>query len=99
MGKMIEMHLAGKTRQVYLTNPPRALRCRGVQLDNLALVPASLLPFKAKWQAIANSLPEGDVLIILPASGTPSRKTLEKATSLLQSKGHRVTALPAEGFI
>jgi hypothetical protein len=39
-----------------------------VHLDNLALVPASLLPFKAQYQHLANTLPKGDILIILPAT-------------------------------
>jgi hypothetical protein len=46
--------------------PPRALARRGVQIDNAALVPASLLPLKTEWQAIANELPRGDILIVLP---------------------------------
>lgn len=46
------------------TRPPLGLR--RAKLDNLALVPASLLPFKAKWQRLANDLPEGNILIILP---------------------------------
>ena len=42
--------------------PPRVLR--KAQLDNLALVPASLLPFKEQYQQIANELPHGVSLII-----------------------------------
>ena len=36
--------------------PPRALRRPGVHLDNLALVPASLLPFKTEWQTVEDWL-------------------------------------------
>ena len=55
------------TRQLLtFTNPPRALRRPDVRLDNLALVPVSLLPFKTEWQTVANRLPESGVLIILP---------------------------------
>ena len=39
--------------------PPAPLRRPGVTLDNIALVPASLLPFKPTYQAIANELPRG----------------------------------------
>jgi len=49
-----------------LSKPPRSLRRSAVPLDNVALVPASLLPFKSVWQAIANHLPHGDMLIVLP---------------------------------
>jgi hypothetical protein len=44
--------------------PPPALR--KAHLDNLAIVPASLLPGKAEWQALANALPAGSTLIVLP---------------------------------
>lgn len=77
-------------------SPPRALR--RAKLDNLALVPANLLPFKAKWQAMANSLPEGSVLILLPRPNTATTKTLESVASLLKGHGHRVTTLSAEHF-
>ena len=30
-----------------------------VHLENIALVPTSLLPLKAGWQTLANSLPQG----------------------------------------
>ena len=32
-----------------INRPSRALRRRGLKLDNIALVPASLLPFKRQW--------------------------------------------------
>jgi hypothetical protein len=37
-----------------------------VRPDNIALVTASLLPFRTEWQAIANGLPGGGILIVLP---------------------------------
>lgn len=77
-----------------LSPPPTVLR--RAKLDNLALIPASLLPFKAQYQDLANTLPEGDVLIILPTSDTPSKKTLEKVSDLMKARGQRVTTIPAE---
>ena len=45
------------TRQLLtFTNPPRALRRPDVRLNNLALVPASLLPFKTEWQTVEDWL-------------------------------------------
>jgi hypothetical protein len=45
-----------------LTRPPKALlRAR---LDNIAIVPASMLPFKESWQEKANRLPEGGVFLM-----------------------------------
>jgi len=78
--------------------PPRALRRPGVRLDNLTVVPASLLPFKQRWQTVANGLPEGDVLIIMPPTNTLSRKILDKVVALLQARGHNVTTLSTEQF-
>ena len=80
------------------TKPPQALRQPGLKLDNLALVPASLLPFKAQWQALANSLPTGSILICLPPTDSPQRKALETVAMLLRADGYNVTTLPAERF-
>jgi hypothetical protein len=44
-----------------LTNPPKALL--KARLDNIAIVPASLLGLKALWQTTANTLPQGGVLL------------------------------------
>jgi hypothetical protein len=47
----------GLTKQQYrIKRPPRALRRPGVGLDNVALVPSSLLPFNREWQEVANGL-------------------------------------------
>ncbi len=79
------------------TSAPRALRRRRVTLDNVALVPASLLPYKEEWQQLANELPQGSVLIITPLAG-PRPATMEKVTTQLRSRGHRVRTLPAQRF-
>ena len=83
-----------KTRSFRFARPPRSVR--RAQLDNLALVPASLLPLKKQWQAVANQLPSGDVLIVMPAASPGSQRTLETAADLLRTKGFRVTTLPAD---
>jgi len=81
-----------------LSNSPKALRRAGVRLDNVALVPANLLPYKREWQAIANGLPHGSVLVCLPTSpGTP-RRQLTQVADELRAKGHPVTTVPAERF-
>ena len=72
-----------------ITQPPRFVR--RARLDNLALVPGNLLPFKNQWQAIANQLPKGEVLIVLPRKEGPSRKLLKDVATLLDQKGRRVT--------
>lgn len=77
---------------------PSALRRAG--LDNVALVPASLLPFRARYQELANNLPKDSVLIILilPSSDRPPRKILQAVTALLKARGYQVTTLPMEWF-
>jgi len=74
--------------------PPRTLR--KAKLDNLTLVPGSLLPFKEEWQKVANGLPQGTTLIVLPSSDSSARRTLEKVSSSMKAKGRRVATLPAE---
>jgi hypothetical protein len=73
------------------TPPPRAIR--KAQLDNLALVPASLLPYKAEYQAIANQQPPGTTLVVLPAGDSLPRRTLEQVATQLKANGHRVQVL------
>jgi hypothetical protein len=79
------------------TKPPRALRRPGVRLDNVALVPASLLPFKKEWQRVANGMPRGGVLLC-STSSRRQQQILELVSTHLKSKGHRVQILPAQRF-
>jgi hypothetical protein len=65
---------------------------------NVAVVTGNLLPYKARYQRLANDLPKGSVLICLPSTGGPQRKALRIAAVLLEAEGHRVTTLPAEMF-
>jgi hypothetical protein len=77
--------------QYRLTRPPATIR--KAKLDNLTLVPGSLLPFKEEWQKLANELPEGSTLIVLPSSNGSARQTLEKVSRSMKAKGQRVTTL------
>jgi hypothetical protein len=45
-----------------ITEPPA--RLKKATLDNIALVPASLLPLKGTYQHVANSYPTGSVLCV-----------------------------------
>ena len=82
-----------------LSPAPKDLTGNGVHFDNLALVPASLLPLKAKYQEAANRLPRGQVLIVLPRRGTISREATEKIATHLQRQGRRVTTIPTQQLI
>ncbi len=75
---------------------PRAIR--KAKLDNLALVPASLLPFKEQWQEVANSEPGEHVLIILPKVENRPRNVLQRVAAQLREHGHAVTMLSAKEF-
>jgi hypothetical protein len=75
---------------------PRALRRPQVKLDNLTLVPASLLPRKADYEAIADQLPRGEVLLVLPSAGSPERRTMQRVAQLFRAKGRHVTILTEE---
>jgi ABC-type phosphonate transport system ATPase subunit len=53
------------------------------------------LPFKDQWQRIANELPNGDVLVVVPSGGSRQKTTLETLATRLRAKGHRVTTVLA----
>ena len=75
------------------TPPPRAVR--KAKLDNLALVPASLLPYKEEYQAIANQQPPGTTLVILPAGDSLPRRTLQIVATRLRDQGQPVRIIPS----
>jgi hypothetical protein len=83
--------------QLRLTPPPRALRRRGVRLENIALVPASLLPYRRRYQSIANALPQGAVLLVLPRTSPVQRQLLVQLARGFAARGHQLaTRTPEE---
>src|SRR5439155_4666460 len=71
-------------------NPPRILQ--KVRLDNIALVPASLLPLKGTYQPLANTLPTGSVLCV---PGTQKQRTIMATiTKFFKEHGHTVITMP-----
>jgi hypothetical protein len=76
------------------SRPPRALG--KARLDNLVLVPASLLPFKEQYQEIANQQPPGTTLVVLPETTHPQRQALETVVTTLQAKGQAVSTIAAD---
>ena len=73
--------------------PPEALK--NVRLDNIALVPASLLPFKETYQPIANTLPKGSILLVQTQSPR-QRNILTKVAAFLRTQSRQVITLPIE---
>jgi len=69
-----------------------------VKLDNIALVPASLLPQKAAYQAFANRLPPGDLLVVLPPEDTKQQQVLKAVAKLWRERGRHVTVVVARSL-
>jgi hypothetical protein len=80
--------------QYRLTNPPQAIL--NARLDNIAIVPASILGMKALWQTAANTLPKGGVLLCHTQQNTRQRKLLERIGETFRQQGHAVMNLPIE---
>ena len=79
-----------------LHRPPAALRRRGVTFDNIALVPASLLPFKDRWQAVVQTLPKGTVLLVLPRRKPTQRRLLTDLARRFAAHGHPIATRTVE---
>jgi hypothetical protein len=72
--------------------PPEILR--KARLDNIALVPASLLTLKSTYKSIANNLPHGSVLCV---PGTQTHRTIiESVTQYFRDHGHMTITMPLE---
>ena len=75
-----------------LSEPPA--RLKKARLDNIALVPASLLPLKETYMSLANTYPTGSVLCV---QGTQrQQKIMAKVTSFFRDHGRSVITLPIE---
>jgi hypothetical protein len=75
-----------------IDNPPKALR--KAKLDNIALVPASLLFQKGKYQTIANNLPGRGVLICEADKKERIGHILEQVAAFFRHNGYFVRTLP-----
>jgi hypothetical protein len=78
-------------------NTPRAIR--KAKLDNIALVPASLLPLKGKYQTIANNLPGQGVLLCQIDNTERITHILERVAAFFRQNGHFVKTLPYSLFL
>lgn len=74
------------------TKPPRMLR--RTRMDNLTLVPGSILPQIARCQELANQLPGGGFLIVLPVHNPKQKQALLVVAKLLSEEGHQVRVIP-----
>jgi len=62
-------------------------------MDNIAIVPASMLGLKALWQTAANTLPKGGVLLCHSQQNTRQRKLVERIGETFKQQGHVVRSL------
>jgi hypothetical protein len=76
----------------HITQAPKAVR--HARLDNIALVPASLLSRKGKYQTIANNLPRGGILICESGQKQQLTTILESVAQFFRQRGHFVRTLP-----
>jgi len=72
------------------TRAPVALRA--AKLDNIVLIPASLLCKKETYQAVANRLPTGSILICTPRQ-CKQRNIVASVARFYQGHGHQVTTI------
>jgi len=85
-------HATMKAVPYQFRQPPG--RLKKARLDNIALVPASLLPMKGTYQPIANKFPIGSVLCI--QGSQRQQRILTQVTRFFRNHGHQVITLPIE---
>ena len=74
-----------------LTNPPKALL--NARLDNIAIVPASMLPLTDTLKEKVNTLPKGGVFLCYAAENTRQKKILERVGEAFREHGHAVKSI------
>ena len=68
-------------------------------MDNIALVPASILFQKGKYQIIANNLPGRGVLICKTEKKERFTLIFEAVAQFFRQNGHTVKTLPSSLFL
>ena len=74
-----------------ITNPPKALL--KARLDNIAIVPASMLPLTDTLKEKFNTLPKGGVFLCYAQENSRQRKILERVEETFREHGHTVMNL------
>jgi hypothetical protein len=74
-----------------LTNPPKALL--NARLDNIAIVPASMLPLTKLLKEKVNTLPKGGVFLCYAEENSRQRKLLERVGEAFRQHGHAVRSM------
>ena len=74
-----------------ITNPPKALL--KVRMDNIAIVPASMLPLSETQKGKVNTLPKGGVFLCYAKENSRQRKILERVGDTFREQGHAVRSM------
>ncbi len=77
-----------------LTRPPRAIR--RATLDNIAIVPASMLTGKEDLKEKVKKLPRRQVFLYHTKENTKQRQILERVREIFRHLGYAVTLLLME---
>ena len=80
-----------------LTRPPRAIR--RAKLDNIAIVPASMLAGKESLHEKVKKLPQRQVFLCHIKENTKQKRILEHVREVFQRLGYAVTLLPMEQVV
>src|SRR5437868_8996239 len=76
------------------TRPPKALF--KARLDNIAIVPASMLPLTETLKEKVNTLPKGGVFLCYAEENTRQRKLLKHVEETFRRQGHAVRSMSME---
>src|SRR3954464_3900786 len=74
-----------------LTNLPKALL--KARLDNIAIVPASMLPLTESLKEKVNTLPKGGVFLCYAKENGRQKKILERVEETFRKQGHTVKSM------
>jgi hypothetical protein len=77
--------------QYRFTNPPQSFR--RARLDNIAIVPASALPYRDSLREILNDLPKGGVLLCHSGENPKQDRILKSVAERFRNLGHAVVNL------
>jgi hypothetical protein len=80
-----------RSYQYRLTNPPKALL--KARLDNIAIVPASMLPLTQTLKEKVNTLPKGGVFLCYAQENTRQRNILARVEETFREHGHAVKSM------
>jgi hypothetical protein len=76
------------------TKPPKALL--KARLDNIAIVPASMLPLTEILKELIQTLPQGAVFLCHAEENLRQRKLLERVEETFREQGHVVKKMSIE---